>query len=189
MQEYGMDTKFSSKIKMFYFGKSWKTEKQIQSKMRSIIRQEAEKENSNPKTKACFQIDTFLVINDNLSSNQYFENFSESRSKSRDGRYKRVITVDSSSDEEIEINGVTTQDREPETEKKKRVAEQSKNKRVKISTRNTTTTDKRDYRLVTTTEKTKIPKRVNTAEPIKRSTGPTCWCRVSKDLCKIHEAK
>jgi len=111
----------------------------------------------------------------------------KSRSKARDGRYKRVITFDSSSDEEIEIAGVTTQDRESETEKEKRVAEQSKNKRVKISTRNITTTDRRDYRLVTTTEQTKT-KRVNTVEPVKRSIGPTCdWCRL--DLCKVHEAK
>ena len=132
MQEYGMDTKNAGKIKIYCFGKSWKTETQIRSKMRSIIRQEAEKENSNPKTKACFQIGTFWIIIDKLSvSSQYFENFSESRSKSRDGRYKRVITIDCSSDEEIEIDGVTTQDREPDTEKEKRVAEQSKNKRVK----------------------------------------------------------
>ena len=29
MQEYGMDAKYSSKIKLHYFGKSWKTEEQI----------------------------------------------------------------------------------------------------------------------------------------------------------------
>ena len=40
--------------------------------------------------------------------------------------------MNSSSDEEID--GVTTKDREPEAEKEKRIAEQNKNKRVKIST-------------------------------------------------------
>ena len=52
-----MDTKYSGKIKLHYFGKSWKTEKQIRFKMRSIIKQETDKENSNPTIKACFQID------------------------------------------------------------------------------------------------------------------------------------
>ena len=52
-----MDTKYSGKIKLYYFGKSWKTEAQIRSKIRSIVKQETEKENSNPNNKACFQID------------------------------------------------------------------------------------------------------------------------------------
>ena len=37
--------------------------------------------------------------------------------------------MNSSSDEEIEIDGVTTQDMEPEAEKEKRIAEQNKNKK------------------------------------------------------------
>ena len=55
-----MDTKYSGKIKLYYFGKSWKTEAQIRSKIRSIVKQETEKENSNPNNKACFQIDKDL---------------------------------------------------------------------------------------------------------------------------------
>ena len=62
MQEYGMDTKYSREIKLYYFGKSWKTEIQIRSKMRSIIKQETVKENSNPIIKACFQIDNQLPL-------------------------------------------------------------------------------------------------------------------------------
>ena len=66
--------------------------------------------------------------------NQHLENVSKPRSNSRKRRYERVIRINSSSDVEIEIDGVTTQDREPEAEKEKRIAEQNKNKRVKIST-------------------------------------------------------
>ena len=87
--------------------------------------------------------------------------------------------MNSSSDEEID--GVTTQDREPEAEKEKRIAEQNKNKRVKISTGITELTQN-------TKSMTISSKRVNTVEPVKRFTGPSChWCYL--DLCKIHESK
>ena len=48
MEEVGMDTKNASRIKTYYFGKSWKTEAQIRAKMRWVAKQETVKENSNP---------------------------------------------------------------------------------------------------------------------------------------------
>ena len=111
--------------------------------------------------------------------NQHLENVSKPRSNSRKRRYERVITINSSSDEEIEIDGVTIQDREPEAEKEKRIAEQ--NKRVKISTGITELTQNTESMTISS-------KRVNTVEPVKRSTGPNChWCYL--DICKIHESK
>ena len=111
--------------------------------------------------------------------NQHLENVSKPRSNSRKRRYERVIRINSSSDEEIEIDGVTTQDRE--SEKEKRIAEQNKNKRVKISTGITDLTKNTESMTISS-------KRVNTVEPVKRSTGPSCrWCYL--DICKIHESK
>ena len=49
MKKYGTDTKHSGSIKIKYFGKSWKTENQIKSKMRYIAKQDKENLNSSCK--------------------------------------------------------------------------------------------------------------------------------------------
>ena len=78
---------------------------------------------------------------------------------------------------------MTTQDREPEVEKEKRIAEQNKNKRVKISTGITELTWNAKSMTIN------LPsERVYTVEPVKRFTGQSCrWCYL--DICKIHESK
>ena len=100
------------------------------------------------------------------------------RSKSRNGRYKRVIAIDSSTDDEIEIVGVTTQDRESESEKNHRIAE--RNKRVKVSAEPSMISER-----VKNANQGKDTERIEPVEAGQKRFKSTCtWCAMK--ICKIH---